>query len=233
MEPPRAVLRPWTLEHGGSMTREGAVVGFAVAWILSVGAAPPAGGAEGPEPRALLGPELMLLSRPEVQADLGLDAKQAQRIDALSAGFQADAGREKGSGTASSPDAAIEDLDQEVAAYNRELAALLTPAQRQRVREIQIQMVGYVALLEPPIQKRLGLDASEIEKIDVVAREHVAEVKGLRRQLALGKVTPEAFREQVAALGRELDLRLGQVVAQDTRTKLAALGGKPFAGLPR
>lgn len=215
------------------MTREHAVVGFLTVWILSFGGATSLGAVEGTDPRALLGPELTLLSRAEVQTELGLDPKQIQKIEALAAGFRSNAQRAAKGSADGSPEAAVAHLDEEVAAYNRELARLLTAAQRRRVREIQIQMVGNVALLEPPVRQRLGLGAAEAAKLDEVARENVAQVKELRRSLALGEISPKQFQHEVARLGRELDRRLGEAASEETRAKLAELGGKPFAALQR
>jgi hypothetical protein len=204
------------------------------ALVLGIGlAAAQAALAEAPEPRALLGPELMLLSQPEVQTDLNLTRQQAKKIDALAAGFRADAGRAQGAkGKADSPDPTA-NLDEEVAAYNRELAVVLTGPQRQRVREIQIQMLGNVALLEPPIQKQVGLSPEETKQIDAAAQENVALVKDLRSKLAAGEVSPEEFQTRAIALGRELDRRIGEIVSRDTLEKLAKLGGRPFAGARR
>jgi hypothetical protein len=176
----------------------------------------------------------MLLSAADVQADLGLTPQQIKKIDALAEGFRADAGRAMAApGTDASPEAAVKSLDDEVAAYNRELATVLTAAQRQRVREIQIQMVGNVALLEPPIQKQLGLPAEVTAKLDAAAQENVAKVLDLRKELAAGKISADDFRTRVGALGRELDRRLGEMVSPETRAALAELGGAPFAGAPR
>lgn len=182
------------------------------------------------EQRALLGPELMLLSNPQVRTDLALTPQQIQKIDALTAGFQADASRKMGGKTDTPTQAQVKSIDDEVAAYNRELGNALTPEQRQRVRQIQIQMVGNVALLEPTIQKRLGLSPEETKKIDAAAQGNVAKVKELRQKLALGEVKPEAFRTEVGELGRELDRTLGASVSAETLAKLKELGGKPFTG---
>jgi hypothetical protein len=204
------------------------------ALVLGIGLAPARPAlAEAPEPRALLGPELMLLSQPEVQTDLSLTPQQAKKVDALAAGFRADAGRgQGGKGNPGSPDPTA-NLDEEVAAYNRELAVVLTGPQRQRVREIQIQMLGNVALLEPPIQKQVGLSPEETKQLDAAAQENVALVKDLRSKLAAGEISSEEFQTRAIALGRELDRRIGEIVSRDTLEKLAKLGGRPFAGARR
>jgi hypothetical protein len=205
-----------------------------VACLVAVLLVAPAFGGEMPAPRALLGPELMLLANPAVHEDLGLTPQQIKKIEALNAGFNADTERAMaGKPPGASADVAIRELDDEVAAYNRELAAVLTAAQQQRVRQIQIQMVGYVAMLEPPIQKQLGLSAEETKKLDEVAQANVAEVRALREKLALGELPADEFRTRVVALGRELDRSLGEAVTPATREKLVALGGPPFAGFKR
>jgi parvulin-like peptidyl-prolyl isomerase len=176
----------------------------------------------------------MLLSAPEVRSDIGLTAQQARRIDALAAGFRADAGGTTAApGKDAAPGAAVAKLDDEVAAYNRELAQVLTPAQRQRVREIQIQMLGNVALLEPPIQQQLGLSPEVVKQLDASAQENVAQVKQLRSRLAAGEVSADEFQTRVRALGRELDRRIGEVAPREALAKLAELGGRPFAGIGR
>jgi hypothetical protein len=197
---------------------------------LSLWLASGAGAEDSHEKRALLGPELMLLSNPQVRADLALTPQQIQKIDALTAGFQADASRAMGDKKGPPDEAVVASLDDEVAAYTRELGNALTPEQRQRVRQIQIQMVGNVALLEPAIQKRVGLSSEETQKVDAAAQGNVGKVKELRKKLALGEVSPQAFRTEVAELGRELDRSLGEAASAETRAKLKELGGKPFAG---
>jgi hypothetical protein len=197
---------------------------------LSLWLASGAGAADANEKRALLGPEMMLLSNPKVRADLALTPQQIQKIDALTAGFQADASRAMGDKKGPPDEAVIASLDDEVAAYNRELGNALTPEQRQRVRQIQIQMVGNVALLEPAIQKRVGLSSEETKKVEAAAQGNVAKVKELRKKLALGEVSPQVFRTEVAKLGRELDRSLGEAASPETHAKLKELGGKPFAG---
>ena len=208
-------------------------LGIAAALALCAGSSAPVSGADASPPRALLGPELMLLSTPEVRSDVGVTPQQAKKIDALAAGFRANADRASGSagGDGTSSGAALARLDDEVAAYNRELANVLTAAQRQRVREIQIQMLGNVALLEPPVQQQLGLAPEVVKQLDAAAQENVAQVKQLRNQLATGEVSPEEFQTRVRALARDLDRRIGEVAPPDAVAKLATLGGRPFAGI--
>ncbi len=87
-----------------------------------------------------------------------------------------------------------------------------------------------MALLEPPIQDELGLDAGQRRAIERASRGHARRIEELREALARGEIAPEAYRSRVAALARELDVELSRAVPEDVRHRLRALGGRPFAG---
>lgn len=116
-------------------------------------------------PDAMLGAQvapMLLLSRPEVQADLGLTAEQAESARQTLADLRAQALALKGRGDGPEVVAARRAIDE---AQVRWLSATLSPDQRTRLSQIGLQWQGLNALTRPLAVEFLGLSEDQVAKL--------------------------------------------------------------------
>lgn len=156
---------------------------------------------------------ILLLSRPDVRDDLGLDAKQAAAAERTITDLYIRAARLRGQAeeVARSAREAI-DADQ-----RRWLDENLTPAQRGRLAQIDLQWEGPAAVItRPVIAEALGLSADQRRTLSqAVSQRHAQRDRGeaspaSERPLAevvLATLTAEQKNKWKAMLGRPFVVR--------------------------
>ncbi len=123
---------------------------------------------------------LLLLSRPEVQADLRLEAKQIEAARGAIADLRSRAATLRGPDTPPLLEARklLED------AQKRWLERFLSPSQRERLAQLDLQWEGPSALISRPIlTSSLGLTASQIQTLrqslaDRDAKQATGKIRG-------------------------------------------------------
>lgn len=115
-----------------------------------------------------------------------------------------------------------EEMQAEFAEAQKKIEALLTPAQKTRVKELQYQMMGLRAFTNDAVVKELALSEDQVEKIRGLLPQ--------RRQGGEGgpgtgqNVTPEERQKQgAAAMKKALE-----ILKPDQRAKWEKMIGKPF-----
>lgn len=112
-----------------------------------------------------------------------------------------------------------EEMQAEFAEAQKKIEALLTPAQKTRVKELQYQMMGLRAFTNDAVVKELALSEDQVEKIRGLLPQ--------RRQGGPGagqNVTPEERQKQRAAATK----KALEILKPDQRAKWEKMIGKPF-----
>jgi hypothetical protein len=173
------------------------------------------------------GNQMMLLQREDVQKDLQLTAEQKTRLQAANekmTGQMRDAmqGMRGGGGDRTAIQETMQRLQ---TASEREVNAILTPAQQKRLLEIQIQLSGPRALLLPAVQKVMELTDDQMAKIRDLQQQHQQANAAAMRNAAGNREAMQASREKNdAVLAAEID----KVLTAPQRAKLKELTGRPF-----
>lgn len=156
----------------------------------------------------------VLLGLEPVRQDLKLSSLQCALLDSLRAEYKAKVGVVASAGLLDSKLApkASGDLDAYRASYNRRALNVLNPAQQQRLRQIERQMLGASLLTSPSEQKLLGLDDRQIRKIgeihaydqtkaaSIMKRFHEGRINSFRKDLDLRRLQKSVGRSIYATL---------------------------------
>ncbi|MFZ0435140.1 MAG: hypothetical protein WAL87_04110 [Chthoniobacterales bacterium] len=156
----------------------------------------------------------VLLGLEPVRQDLKLSSLQCALLDSLRAEYKAKVGVVASAGLLDSKLApkASADLDAYRASYNRRALNVLNPAQQQRLRQIERQMLGATLLTSPAEQKLLGLDDRQIRKIgeihaydqtkaaSIMKRFHEGRINSFRKDLDLRRLQKTVGRSIYAIL---------------------------------
>jgi hypothetical protein len=115
----------------------------------------------------------------------------------------------------------------------KELAAILSDAQMKRLDEISIQLRGVRAVLDPEVQKGIGLTEDQNVKI----RDLMQKMQEANRSL-MEKARNEEITREDAMAAREnnekaLEVELNKLLSQTQKSKLKDLSGKPFQAEPQ
>lgn len=174
----------------------------------------------------------VLLGLEPVRQDLKLSSLQCALLDSLRAEYKAKVGVVASAGLLDSKLApkASADLDAYRTSYNRRALNVLNPAQQQRLRQIERQMLGTTLLTSPAEQKLLGLDDRQIRKIgeihaydqtkaaSIMKRFHEGRINSFRKDLDLRRLqktvgrsiyailTPDQRRQWLGLTGPKLKL---------------------------
>lgn len=115
------------------------------------------------------------------------------------------------------------------AKYNKRALSVLNSTQRQRVREIEHQMLGGTMLAAPSVQAKLGLSDRQKQQIETLRRQTLAYVAKVNRQFEEGKI---GYFERLSLL-RARRLSSGtaalKVLTPVQRDAFLALGGKKLS----
>lgn len=174
-----------------------------------------------------------LLGRADVQKDLGLSTETVDKIRALNEQMRND--RQaimQGAQGGGDMEAIREEMAQLQKDYDKKFDALLTDAQRLRVKEIRIQMMGARAITDADVQKQLGMTAEQVKAVRAVMDENRATMEARMRERMQGGggggQDRQAMMDEMRKMNEELDKKLNAIPTAEQKAKLKELGGKPF-----
>lgn len=111
----------------------------------------------------------------------------------------------------------------------KELGAILNEGQVKRLGEIRVQLAGTRAVMQPEMQKNLGLTTEQITKIsDLQTKQREANMALFQNQ----DMSQEDRRAKMENNNKILDAEIVKVLTADQNSKLKAMGGKPFKADP-
>jgi periplasmic protein CpxP/Spy len=161
-----------------------------------------------------------LLRRADVQADLAITDDQKSKL----ADLRGNGGGGGGGGTPPTP----EERQARMAEQEKAVEAILTPAQVQRVHEIQIQLMGDQAVTLPAVQTALNLTDDQKAKVKDLMSTYNAANRSLGEKQRSGDLDADAVRTARTKNTETLKQDLHNVLTADQVSKLKDLGGKPF-----
>ncbi|MEA2553350.1 MAG: hypothetical protein QOJ65_1526 [Fimbriimonadaceae bacterium] len=175
---------------------------------------------------------LQLALRNDVSQELGLKPEQRTKLQDVQdklredrqAAFQA---MRSGSGE---PDQnamrkAMEDMQ---AKEKKELDAVLEPAQLARLKELQLQRAGNMAIMNPDVQKALDMSDAQLKSVKDLQQKQMDAMSTIREKMQSGEMDFQQarplFEKNMKIMGDEL----AKILTEGQRKKLADMGGKPF-----
>ena len=172
----------------------------------------------------------VLLGLDSVRNELGLTKSQCAKLDKIRADFKADAHSitTRPPSTPVEKTAANSTVKALVTKYNERAIAVLTPAQHERLLQIERQTLGGLILYLPAEQKRLGLTAGQIDAIGKIHDEGEAFASRVTSSYEKGDMS---LQERLATLRKH---RLKQaakclrVLTPAQRKTFKTLQGKEF-----
>ena len=187
----------------------------------------------------------MLLFRNDVQADLQLTDEQKTKLTALrpargqgaggrrnggagaggtAAGGNGGAGATGGAGAGGGQAGA----EARRAEMQKQVAEILTPDQAKRLKEIGIQIAGVQAVVDPAVQKDLGLDTAQLDKIKGIQSKYQEAMTSVRQRMRSQEIDREKATEAMKTNNDTLKAEIEKVLTPAQAEKLKTLGGKPF-----
>jgi hypothetical protein len=120
----------------------------------------------------------MQITSPHIATDLKLTPAQASEVGRIVAAFNSDYEElvKKMGATADQSDARQADMNkiaQLKTGAEEKLLALLTPSQKNRMRQLVIQAIGTEALSDDSISREVGLNAAQVAKIRAILDSEV------------------------------------------------------------
>jgi len=189
---------------------------------------------------------LRLITYPEVQDDLQLDAKQKERIGEILSTFRALESKlleENRNVSGPRPHLAVmermKQLEKENQKVSTQISSVLTSPQRDRLKQVSLQNRGAEVLFDPEIVKAIGITRAQQKRLDAMRQG----VKQKEQELMLGIHTlpPEQRGEAIPAAIRKIaqiqddvaKQMLEEVLTPSQKAKLAKLQGAKLELAPR
>jgi Spy/CpxP family protein refolding chaperone len=187
------------------------------------------GGMMGRNNNSLLG----LLQRKDVQDDLALTDAEKTKITELQTKVQEDmrARMEEmrnGGGGGFDPQAMRAEFEKVNKENDKKVAAILTPEQLTRLKQIRIQVMGNSAITDKDVQKDLGLSESQVSQIKKLQEDQQAGMQSMMEAMRDGSMDRDEMRAEMDKRNKKFDADLAKVLTTDQAAKLKELGGKPL-----
>jgi Spy/CpxP family protein refolding chaperone len=164
-------------------------------------------------PKFLSIPGLVPLSMEGVLRDIGLTPEQKRQLKAVSEGYAASMQQLGKSFREFSPEEQRErakDIHDQVAQFarnaRRKAEAILTPQQLHAVEKIAFQLSAAAALSDPGLQKKLGLNSEQRQRLNGVYEQAGEKMQQLQRDTA-AQVMRLLNEEQTAELKKQIDVQ--------------------------
>lgn len=174
---------------------------------------------------ASMGP-LELLQRPDVRSDLALSdevkAKLAAiRLDHDEQYMKVYASREK-------PEVFREKTDALRKSEIEQMGAVLTSEQKDRLRQIQLQLLGGSVLTDPEVSSQLAITADQQTRLKSIEDKRRIETKAIFDDIRSRKVSYKKGLEAISKRNKDLGDEMMKVLTAEQSEKLKSLLGKPF-----
>ena len=196
------------------------------------------GGRQGGMMAGLQNNPLMLLTREDVQEDLGLNSDQKLKVAEY---FAPDAMRERMMSVFQNSGMSFEDMRSEegrkkmqdimtkqMDSMKKEVESWLTPEQTKRVVEISLQVNGFRSILNKDVAKSLEITSAQQAKIDGLQKASGEAMQALMQKMRDQELSREEMQEKMKKNNDIMNVELGKVLTDNQRAKLTEMGGKKF-----
>jgi len=166
---------------------------------------------------------LMLLRQESVQKELKLTDDQIKKVQEMG-----EKNREKFQEIFNGDEADRPQKMQALMEENRKaVAALLTPEQSKRLKEISLQQRGATAFADPEVAKALDLSEDQQTKVKSINEETATAMRDL---FTPGQPPDDDARKKIADLRKNSGDKLLALLSPEQKTKWTTLQGEPFKG---
>jgi peroxiredoxin len=170
-------------------------------------------------PQNLLG----LVHAPEVHQELGLDAKQVERLEALFTAIDGDWFRARIT-KQEEQYATIDQLEQRVVTW---FAQNTSAKQQDRLNQLELQSLGMRMLLRSDVGDKISLSSSQKSELLELAKSVSTAAAALQKATMKNQVT-ETLTQAVAAATQAESGALQTLIKPEQLQQLSSLVGKPF-----
>lgn len=180
-----------------------------------------------------------LLMMPAVQKELGLSAAVSKKIqDKMMSASRSMMTGPQAPGKPKDQKAQMEDFSKRMAAMQKtqgECVAMLTPAQKSRLKQISIQQMGASAMFNTDVKKELGLNEGQTKQIsnimqaayrDTFSRPTTKPGTRPSQQDQMKMMQDMAKKQEVAKA--KINVQSMKVLTPAQQSKWKAMQGKPF-----
>ena len=167
-----------------------------------------------------------LLTRMDVQDDLKLSVDVKVKFSGIRTKMleqSMDANNSTGT-----PEEISAKMDAIRAEHQAQASALLTPEQKTRLRQIQLQLMGGAVILDPEVSAMLAFTPAQKAKIEKVGQDRNAEAKLFVERIKTKQMTPPKALAAMQVRYRELDDSLLKILDKEQSAKLRELLGPKF-----
>jgi Spy/CpxP family protein refolding chaperone len=181
-----------------------------------------------------------LLQRTDVQADLQLTDEQKSKIGELRRSGRGEGrgeGRRNRRGGGDAPAGGApngenrpnrEEMRARREAEQKQLETILTPAQTKRLHEIQIQLQGGMAVLNPEVQPTLNLTEAQKTRARELRERYQEAMRSVFEKVQGGSLERTQAREAMEKNSKVLGEELLKVLTPAQANQLKTLSGTPF-----
>lgn len=172
---------------------------------------------------------LNLLQRKDVQTDLGITDDQKSKLETAQTNMR-DKAREmfQSGGGGGDREAMMANLKKLTEEMTKEVSGILTKEQMTRLKEINVQVSGNGIILNPDIQKELGLTDDQKSKIKDLQAKQMEAMQALRQKMQDGEIDQEDMQAARTKNQKALNEELGKILTDANKAKLKEMGGKEF-----
>lgn len=184
---------------------------------------------------------LNLLRRKDVATDLKLSTEQTAKVDALvkKTDEERRARMEErrnggGGGQNFDPETFRAEQQKQQEAQKKEIAGILTPEQVKRLGEIEVQLQGTRALMNPEVQKKLAITDDQKTKLQQAQQSSGQKMRDMMEDMRSGGGQPdqEKMRQAMTEMQKSVETEMMKVLTEKQKTEFEALKGKPFKADP-
>lgn len=180
----------------------------------------------------MMGGPASLINRTDVQADLQLtDAMKAEltkhqekQREEQRAMFE----NMRNGGGGMDREAMQKMMTENQAKNEAAIKAIIGEAKWKRLTEINIQLQGNRAILDPKVQEALGFDDGQKAAVKALQEKQMEAAASLREKMQNQEIDREQMQEISRKNSETLNTELGKVLKGDQAEKLKAMGGAPF-----
>lgn len=212
------------------------MVMFAVLALVSTALAQPGPG--GPGGRRGMGPGMFpgfgmgggfgLLMMPEVQKELGITEQQRQQIGQLMMEQREQMQALMQQMRDATPEQRQQLMQQAMQKWDEGIGKILQPAQKSRLRELQLQAEGASALMRADVAKELNLSEEQRKKISDIVAQYRQKQMQLWQQGRGPDADRQALMQQMQQLRQQMDKELLAVLTAQQQEQWKKMQGKPF-----
>ncbi len=179
------------------------------------------------------GSSLMLLRRTDVQEDLKLTDDQKAKLLEIQQSMRSRFTGGAGSGEQADRQAMRKQREEAMAEIAKSVDAVLTPEQRQRLKEIAIQLMGNRWVLNKENAKTLGITVEQQQKLDGLQESLRMANQGVQERQRSGEIERDVARGIMEKNNDHLNVEIAKVLTDAQKAKLKELGGRHFEAKPQ